>query len=334
MQLRFRLTSDKQYPRRILPTARIGTALHRTLEAVSAIGSGSDLRSFCLSLIARFDDCLDEQRLAAEANPRTRCFDWPSARIDRLKERLIEFGRTWYQGPFQHALEAPASTKTRFEFRITTPNQLLTGTIDRVDTNADGVTLVDYKSSASADDTSIDYALAQLEFYSYLWWRCNGSWPSRRAAVFISTGESFTVPVDVEASLSLGHEVEDFARSLPTFNKLPASGVAAPGESCRFCSYKPWCKPFWDAGAPYDPSVFEGQIESVQKGEGASLLLVRGKNRSSEIRFQDKQFPYLAELTTGNRIRVLDAEQHGVGTASSLTLRPSSEGFVLEDTDE
>lgn len=295
-----------------------------------SLREGRDARSFCLALLSDFDKRVKAQHEAAQSNPRTRSFAWPNAHVDVLKERLIEFGRKWYESLNSSVAIPRTRPASDFEEELKTSDGKLIGKIDRVDRKSDGVVLVDYKSASAPDDEALASAEEQLAFYAYLWWRHNGAWPRYTIAQFVAVDRTVVEETDVERCLDIGRKIEEYADSLDLVNQLPATKVASPGEACRYCAYKPWCKPYWDS----NPDIREGIagiVESVHRGTNATMITLVGSVRS-DVRYPDALFPQLANIDTGKRVRVLSPEVGGTGDRFSLTLREYSEVFIVEDT--
>src|SRR5580704_243040 len=95
LKLRFLESARSQFPLLVRPTARIGTALHSTLECLRTIleGHGTSVTDYCSALVDDFRNRISQQRQRADAEQRGRNLAWPQARIDGIEGGLIRLGR-------------------------------------------------------------------------------------------------------------------------------------------------------------------------------------------------------------------------------------------------
>jgi RecB family exonuclease len=124
----------------------------------------------------------------------------------------------------------------------------LQGRADRVETSADGVELVDLKTGWTLPEELKPAHRQQLLAYAYLWHATHGVWP-RRASIQRLDGTRLTFDVDPTEAEGAAAEL---IGALEKFNRDVEGGasraLASPSpESCRYCPYRPACRPFFES---------------------------------------------------------------------------------------
>ncbi len=252
------------YERRLGVAARIGTALHKTLQSLSE----QPIHERSMEIIAeeamrRFYAELEAQKAQSAEHLREAPLQWDSIRINRaleavMAEAIRRYGSLQSHGQVksgnknitsqpnlarksrelaQVPLELPAC-----EVTVQSKDLVFRGRIDRVELISEGIQLVDYKS-AYRDDLPERYA-RQIQLYAYLWYETTGEWPVEGQVFYPMKGTFYQVPIEedicrqvVAEAVALIHELEENKR---------AYEIGMPGDICKVCEYRPWCRPFWN----------------------------------------------------------------------------------------
>lgn len=338
LKVRFLESSRSQFPLLITPIARIGSALHSTLECLRSIleAHGSSVTDYCSALVEDFRNRVGHQRQRAETERRGRNLVWPKARIDGIEGGLIRLGREIFISTRGIVSPSPHETRSAgIEIQLTSKDGLITGIIDRADKDSRGILLVDYKSSTEPRPEKVDRARLQLSLYAFLWNDVHEVWPYKCIADFVAARQRYAFEVDPADCMQLADSVRAYAIGLSASNSGKAVEVATPGPSCKHCDFKPWCEPFWkNQSHPDDLRQigvgFQGDIVDRRSSGDSSLATIRSASRLADVRFRTSQFPQLIECEQGTTCRVLHAEVAGSLGHPSLTLTESSEVFLVK----
>lgn len=244
------------------PAARLGSAIHRLLEAA---GKGA-LREINLTAIERVWGELVEQTeqgmrqswLERSLVPLSRAIPHYEVRKIRACHKAEEVARA--VGVVPHARSTSAPGPDRFESWIETSDGLVGGSIDEIQETTAGTILRDYKSGhiierqadGSASDIDEKYKL-QLKLYAALFGAKYGRWPTKLEVVPLQGSEkeiSFT-PVECDRLLSAAiatlKELNDRinqALRLSDHEQAIASFANPTPDHCRNCCFRPSCKSY------------------------------------------------------------------------------------------
>ncbi len=127
------------------------------------------------------------------------------------------------------------------EVPVQSKDALLRGRIDCVEYVPQGARLIDYKSALRADLP--ERYERQLQLYALLWHETRNEWAHEAYIIYPFTNMTYTIAIDPVRCERVGTE----ARSLIARLQRTASAekLAMPGEVCKVCEFRPWCKPFW-----------------------------------------------------------------------------------------
>jgi RecB family exonuclease len=169
---------------------------------------------------------------------------WPG--YQRTRVRLLKSLAHARRGRVSSAETAAA--RVLVEKWLEPPGIPLRGRADRVEIAADGVHIVDLKSSWEYGSELHQDHRRQLLLYAAMWQRLNGEWP-HSASVETADGRRLSMRVDVAEAEAL---VDQAVAAFNDYNAAVRSGIAADTlaspspESCRHCSYRAVCGPFFE----------------------------------------------------------------------------------------
>ncbi|HEX7077949.1 MAG TPA: ATP-dependent DNA helicase [Candidatus Eisenbacteria bacterium] len=134
----------------------------------------------------------------------------------------------------------PASAVER-HFRVKLEDVVITGSMDRVDEGADGVTLVDYKTSESDGEEKADEASRkslQLSVYALAYRELTGRLPDRLELRYVLTGVAGVSGCDEDRVARARAKIEEVAASIRA-----GAFEARPDERrCSICACRPVCR--------------------------------------------------------------------------------------------
>lgn len=324
------------YERRMVFSGRIGTAFHKTVEDLNRLplpSSTSDASSLAKTLFARH---LAEQERIADQRPRERFLPRDDARINRALEATMgEAQRTAGRGSPPATLRSlghPPSTGS--EIPVTTKDLFIRGRVDRAEKIAGGTRIIDYKS-ALRPDLPERYE-RQLLLYGYMWHDTFGEWPQDAYVVYplLATWHRVEIPpvrcqAAVDESRQLVEAVERTSR---------ISALGQPGDVCKVCDFRPWCKTFWafqgessgrDVGLQSAYWGFEGQLEEIRRSADHFLLKIAWGRRVVTVMAECERFSHLDRAKPGWIVRALEWRLQGLRNSPRALSTPTSELFLV-----
>ncbi len=334
LQMIFRAS---HFPDRSGPFARLGTAVHRTLEELWHLVPQS--LSVLTPLFRRkgfeiFNDFLQEERSKASKNPRESSLPWPES---ECRDAQISMGLT--AGRMLDGFRTLAGTSEELanavtEAPLTSRDGLLAGRPDLVLTRGGNASVVDYKSGNLSSPEVIARYSRQTHLYAYLWHDVHGIWPTEGRLVNpISQSElSFPIASDEACVLAADavrrlHEVSD---------AIDVDKLASVGDHCANCPFRPWCEPYWSATASEhqhkDRHDIEGRVLSsdvmANEFHGGVRALIRVQTDMGESDIYATRGPdMLRDVRSGMRVRILDSVASG--NSGTLSLTVWSEVFMV-----
>lgn len=295
-----------------------------------------------LSLVAdKFKSDLAEQELQKQGQPREQWIEIDENRVSQGLHSAISEAHRYlsdHPGHGRARLDEPSRGRTigsdaLVEYRLISKDGLISGVLDRVTRDSVGVIITDYKS-ASRNDVPERYE-RQLQTYAWLWNEVFDEWPVRAVLVYPFVGQSRDVNIDpARCSEIVLEAVDNFIRLL----SKDIEQLGAPGEVCKICDYKPWCRPFWRAQSqlsPLDRQVaqlgFEARLESLKYIDDLCVAQLKWNSTPVKLVFAPERFPQLSSERNGSRIRVLDAKLSGTSAELRLGISGGTEIFILTD---
>lgn len=341
--------SASRYERRLSFSGRIGTAFHHTMEwliqndlsARSADKVATDARN-------QFHRELASQIAEAEMRPRERGIDRDETRIHRATEAVISEALRFAQDPTLYAPpkgNVSIGTKivpnpgdphsSEVEINVRSQDGLFRGRIDRIEHRETGTHLVDYKS-ALRDDLPDRYT-RQVQLYAKLWQETRGSWPTSAEVVYPLANRSFPIVIDPEQCDQVVAEARDMVYRLEKTKDV--AKLSQPGDVCKVCEFRPWCKPFWHWQA-YQASHgialeranmgIEGTIETIQKIDFYWSVEFLWREVVVTFVVPQERFPHLNAAKVGTVIRLLDVNLQGLRHRPRAIITPMSELFFVQ----
>jgi hypothetical protein len=222
------------------------------------------------------------------------------------------------------------------EVPVRSGDGIFKGRVDRAENTPAGVRLIDYKS-AVRDDLPERYE-RQLQLYSVMWHDTYGDWPIEAQVYYPLRGSFY--PVDVTPSVCQ-QVASDAAILVANMSKESSpSHLASPGDVCKVCEFRPWCRPFWNSQsnekkhmAAFDKAGmgFEGSVESINLSDHYWRISIAWRNAKVKLVTPQERFPYLANVRVGQILRVLDAQLRGQLYEPNVHVNNYTEIFILEN---
>lgn len=351
------------YERRMDFAGRVGTAFHATLQSLSENPPrGSSQEEVTEEARRRFQTELEKQERERALRPRERGLPRDESRVTRAAEAVIVEAQRSMQAAPAHApdkgvrgtfsgstqpsgeaaehlpLEEIGDGATDVQLEIEVPvaskDGLFRGRVDRAEHLQGGTRLVDYKSSVR-DDLPGRYE-RQLQLYSLMWHDTRGEWPIEGEVVYPLTSSAHRIAVDPEVS----EDVADAYRALISWLREERSvdNLAIPGDTCKVCEFRPWCRPFWRWQAAEQNHAaaleraflgFEGTITGLETIDHYWKLTISWRNIQVRVVTPVERFPQLKSATVGMRIRCIEMRLHGQRFQPQATVTEYSEVFLV-----
>ena len=322
--------------------ARIGTAMHATLEHFAAhpvAGNGEATLNHVRTVFG-----LELERGRAEAALRPR-----EARLAENRERSelalsavlravvsgSQAARGVWRGGSPSERASPEETqKLWVERAVGTRDGVFSGQVDRAEREGDALTLYDYKSSLLPDVP--ERYERQLLMYAAMWAQTTGESPTHGVLVYPLQGRKHRVDLAIER---VTRALEESYAVVRRFEQSPSpKALAAPGDVCKVCAFKPWCEPFWNWVQVADlPTAleraslgFEGAIEHLERRAEQLVLRVRWHPRS--VLLMVAPWAALAGvhgLAIGATVRVTGATVRGQVTAPRAVWHEHTEVYTV-----
>jgi RecB family exonuclease len=341
------------YERRMSYSGRLGTSFHRVFQSlIDDPPSARSPQEVAEEVRRRFMAELARQEAERAECPRERGLPKAEERINRAMEAILaESIRLFRAGLFSTLLESRRATgsyliaadeappsaaagEVEVEVRVESADGLLRGYVDRAERSPDGVRLVDYKS-AMRDDLPERY-VRQLQLYCLLWYETRGEWPQEAELVYPLMGTSYQVPVDPDTCEQVGKESREVITLLQK-ERVPRR-LARPGDVCKVCEFRPWCKPFWDwqsSESSHNMALdraalgLEGTIKRLEVSGHYWRLDIHWRACDVKIVAPEERFPQLRHAKVGMRVRVLDARLQGLRHQPRAVITEASELFLI-----
>ena len=327
---------------------RVGTAFHRTLEWLSQQHPDPDSPDDLASQIReRFAEELRAQETEAATHPRERGLPQNDLRMHSAAEALLTVAHQ-VQGAASRSRQSPpervkrveneplleSSNEVEVEIPVKSRDRLFAGKVDRAEHTSEGTRLLDYKS-ALRDDLPGRYE-RQVQLYAAMWRDTRGEYPTEATVVYPLIGTSYPVSVTPEVCEEVTREYTELVSSI---EQRPAYNLATPGDTCKICEFRPWCKPFWhwqarekSASVALERAYLglEGVAEQIDQVEHHWKLSLRWREALVRIIAPIERFPQLKDVTVGSHLRILETPLRGLRHRPTAAVTEYSEIFVLE----
>ncbi len=342
------------YERRTAYAARVGIAFHNTLQSLTEYPIRSETRSEIIAEAhRRFYHELSQQEEQKNSRPREQLLPRDEERIHRALEALAseslrltkqftsgqsEYGNRGAMGVEEAHLpemKRMGEGKVLVEIPIQSHDGLLTGRVDYAERLATGLRLLDYKS-ALRDELPARYE-RQLQLYALLWYETFGEWPQEAWVTYPLTGARYRVAIDPEICRSVGNEARVLIKQVQECASVEQ--LAAPGETCALCEFRPWCQPFWQWQAQHSShSValqtaafgFEGKVLTKEVKNDYWIVTIQWRDAEVRLVIPQERFPQLKNVSPGAHIRILDVRLRGQRYRPQAIVIESSEIYLVE----
>jgi hypothetical protein len=214
----------------------------------------------------------------------------------------------------------------------------LAGRIDRVEHREDGTWLFDYKS-ALRNDLPGRYE-RQLLLYASLYHELRGEWPVEGRLIYPLTSACHEVALEPTACEQIAAEARKLIMQATQADE--PSRLAAPGDTCKICEFRPWCGPFWTWQARERDRVeaigkafwgFEGRIVSADQPAHHWKVAIEWREGVVTLVAPIERLPQLKGARAGMHLRILECSLVGPYNAPRATVREQSEVFLLDKGD-
>ena len=228
------------------PSARLGTISHAVLEA-TAKGAVTDKASFDV----QWDDVTREvegEMLQRQIEEHLVPLELSSFNYEVKKILSFKMAEQIFDSSGQRA-----SGKQCAEQWFESADGKIGGKIDLILHHDDGVEIIDYKTgnvldAQSGSEVKDEYKV-QMKLYAGLYYEVKGDWPVKLSLIGIDR-QKYYVSFSQEECAEL---LEEARRIIDETNELIEAGLkpedfANPSPSaCRYCSYRPACKKYWQS---------------------------------------------------------------------------------------
>ncbi|HTE19095.1 MAG TPA: PD-(D/E)XK nuclease family protein, partial [Armatimonadota bacterium] len=319
--------------------------IEKPLKANSPAGLAEEARE-------RFSRELAAQEVEMAGRPRERGLPKDPSRVHRATEAVLAEAQRWGAGAAEPALsdyrapiraregvsscaEAAATIPAvEVEAPVQTADGAIRGRVDRVERESTGIRIVDYKS-ALRDDLPDRY-VRQVQLYALMWHDTRGEWPVAAEVVYPLTGTIHSVSIPPPQCEQVGQEAKQLIgrvqREPDTFR------LATPGDVCKACDFRPWCRPFWKWQAD-ESSVrialdlaslgFEGKITGLEVIDRHWRVQIAWRRCTVTLTTPEERLPQLRGISLGTQVRVLDANLHGLRHQPRALMTELSEVFIV-----
>jgi len=304
--------------------------------------------------LRRFEALLAEQTAQADQLPREEYLPRDSSLVHKARTSMvIEAQRSWrsHSTTRLHDMDAegycsnsrlpnnPAGWLAEVgavlvEIPLESPDGLLRGRIDRAERTVRGIRLVDYKAVVR-EDLPGRYE-RQLQLYAYLWHAVTGEWPIEAVVIYPFLTVQHAVPIGPEICQQVALDSAEVLATLTLTARM--DDLATPGDVCRVCDYRPWCRPFWRSqqATALTEEVrqraavgFEAQVVSTHHGDNQLRLVLRWAGTVAQLLLPLSRFPHLATEQPGAHLRVLDTRLSGQLHAPTVSVTDFSEIYIV-----
>lgn len=315
------------------PRAEIGIIAHKMLQW------SASRRSIGVSLAdaeSKFDELLAQRESALASSPLTASIANLSKSCDVfLKRRHAAIANSERSASPQPPINGSKIKKVYTEESLTSPDGLVSGTMDSVYINGEEIHVVDKKTGSACEGGKIKESYReQLFLYAGLIDECLGQMPVRLSLID-GEGRRHDVPFDpclVRANYQSAKEWILSVREEVERNPTHLEELAEPKpQNCNYCQFRPTCKPYWKASRLNSagfPSDFASTIATVERLKLATLVNFAGFDSRLSFRVIStclKGHPILTEIKQGDKLIISNVDLVG------RLLEPTVQSVVFKD---
>ncbi len=301
------------------PRAEIGIITHKLLKW------SSSRRVIGVSLHEaekKFEELLTERQTELAASPLTVSIANLSKSCDVFRERRYAAIKHSECHSLPQTLNARTGSKKIYtEQSLTSPDGLVSGTMDAIYIYGEDIHVVDKKTGKVSEGGQIKGAYReQLYLYAGLIDECLGQMPVKLSLVD-GDGRRWEIPFSYEHVRSNYQAAKDWLLALREEVKSNPQNVQNLAEAypanCKYCQFRPTCKPYRKASRLNSvgfPTDFYSQVASIQTLKQATIVHFSGYDSKLSLRVTSNvlaSHPILTELKAGDRIIVTNVEMIG-----------------------
>lgn len=306
------------YLRHPMPGSELGTVAHKL---VSAVGHGLLYRA---KDTTSAETLLNKTWTAFEAEAQNRlqeawspavvptASEWRGyhltrARVIRRALRLFDSRRTQPLNPDQR------SAKARVEQPLADKSAEIEGRPDRVEGAAGDRCVVDLKTGLEQSEASAGQR-RQLLLYAHMVTVDEGAAPTR-IAIEDTSGrrwEERIAPGGIESAVAQAVDARTRFNTAARAGASEQLAVPSP-DTCRFCTYRPVCGPFWRALAvDWQQGSVAGTVTGFEEAAAGSILRLAAESPVSDPgEWTVTAVPIHIVPKVGDRVKIVDAEASG-----------------------
>jgi len=295
--------------------------------------SPREIRAMAVDL---FRESLAAGKVQAAHRPREARLTWPDELIRQSEVQLAVAAVK-----IVHSSDSSATTPSQkslvvVEGMLASPDGFLRGKPDRIESVGYGTVIVDYKTGSLTDPERLAEYREQCLFYAWLWHATHREWPIEMRIVNPIPSEEHIEAIDVQEVID---HVADARARLTQVASMSIAESACIGKHCAYCSFRPWCEPWWAAEDKIaksdlsdEPQSFEAVVRLIECWDEPTGRKGHAHMETSggalTIQFSRDEFPHLAMAIPGDVLRILDARLVP-GRASSWYLTTWSEVYTV-----
>jgi len=306
----------------VSPNAYLGTVLHKMLELISKGEIENE---------TAFNSRFDIEILLMENELKEKGYD----AFVPLQMNVRDFGMKKIQLK-KHLRSATADTRAQPGIKFTSEkwleskDKLVGGRMDLIIEGTDEAEIIDFKTGVITEDVFDDNGESylevkneyqeQLKLYAYLYFDCNGKFPTQLSLVDLAK-QKFNVEFTAEECKAVFEEAKilltDTNKSIDT-----ATFNAKPSETnCKFCLYRPACKYYLQflTTENYFNDVC-GLVKDVVKYQNGNVSVVveKGNSKISVTGFATDMFEYF-KSSRGKQVNIFNLRKEANEFVYSVT---------------
>ena len=330
-----------QQTTRSAKAALLGTIAHRVLEKAGTISRDSeDLRT---QVEAIWDQVVEEMEKELQTSPLDNCLlpigKWKKYFV--LQQRTI---RRCEEIASSHGISETQVIASERKFDSVRDG--FTGKPDLILRRANGLVIIDYKSTELSDDSQnreekIGSWQQQILFYASIVKETFGEWPVG-SEIRLLNKEVISIPIDLQKVKALLEEAQTLKEE---YNAKIAAGMPPSAlaqysvDNCRFCEFKGSCNTFWKENPQPIPGTddygcLEGRVLRLTTGGNNKYSIVIA-SENSDSSWQEwqisnlsaEQFGNLEELEQGTLVRLIDFK---IEPNDSYRAKPTQSSVIWE----
>lgn len=223
------------------------------------------------------------------------------ASVERVDAKPLPLVAPHGEAPSTGALQKLIARGVLTEWTLTHPTLPLRGVADLIRRDAQGTTLVDFKTGETRDAYE-----QQLAFYALLWWRTTGDLPVATSIRHPRGSVNFTVTVAQLTALEgvLRARIDALRDAIA---KPPAKAML--GAHCASCGARPFCDDYWadrSSASATKNMVIDVEVRVPDEVEANGFVIGEGRRRLAIV-WDDDGHAVHGPFVPGERLRIVGA---------------------------